>query len=116
MFLDASDQLLLWRDEKPMKHEDEVHMKRGSAGLALDESHVILLFLLLGDYLVITSNEPQKMDHTERTGIHEQRAEHGPASLMKSKPSLCASNNKNERKTGKSRRARHRLGAAKAIS
>lgn len=46
-----------------MKHEDEVHMKRGSAGLALDESRVILLFLLLGDYLVITRRAPENGPH-----------------------------------------------------
>lgn len=46
-----------------MKHEDEVHMKRGSAGLGQDESHVILLFLLLCDYLVITSRAPENGPH-----------------------------------------------------
>lgn len=46
-----------------MKHEDEVHMKRASAGLALDESRVILLFLLLGDYLVITRRAPENGPH-----------------------------------------------------
>lgn len=50
MFLDASDQLLLWRDEKPMKHEDEVHVKRGSADL--HEMKAMLFYHSC--YLVIT--------------------------------------------------------------
>lgn len=62
-FLDASEELLLRRDKKPMKHKDEVHMKRGSAGLEQDKSHVILLFLLLGDYLVITSRVLENGPH-----------------------------------------------------
>lgn len=86
-----------------MKHEDEVHMKRASAGHGQDESHVISLFLLLGDYLVITSRAPRKWTthQSKKPGIHEQQPERGPASLMKSKPSLFASNNKMKVKEAK---------------
>lgn len=38
------------------------------------------------------------MDHTKKPWIHEQQPEHGPASLIKSKPSLFASNNKKKGK------------------
>lgn len=95
-FSDASEELLLWRDKKPMRHEDEVHMKRASAGLGQDESHVISLFLLLGDYLAITSRAPRKWTthQKKKPRIHEQQPGRGPASLMKSKLSLFARNNK----------------------
>lgn len=48
-----------------MKQEDEVHMKRGSPALGQDESRVILLFLLLCDYLVITRWAPENGPHRE---------------------------------------------------
>lgn len=63
-----------------MKQEDEVHMKRGSAGLGQDESHVILLFLLLSDYLVITSRG-QKMDQ-----MHKKSLEYMSSSLSTAPP------------------------------